>query len=182
MKGLLSGFTLPYAEPTLVHVWTELPYACNLAIRRTLFNELGFFRTDLGKSGHGLRASGETELVRRIHNSGWKILYVPNARVRHFVLPQRLDISYLYRRGRGLQETHILLTADPQPAKIARWFVSDLWYAIRMFFWFIVAIVRRKELWFDDYMRFWMVGLRLPLRAKWLIQRFVRSARLSVIA
>ena len=146
-----------------------------MAIRRTIFTEIGLFRTDLGKSGDRLLAGGETELAKRIDRAGWKIVYVPKAQVRHFVTPQRLDISYIYRRGRGIQESHILITADPRSLKIVRWFASDIWYATRMFFWFLVAIVRRKELWFDDYIRFWIVGLRIPLRAKWLMQRISRG-------
>jgi len=90
LQGLLSGFALPYTEPTPVHSWAEYPFSCNMAIRRTIFTEIGLFRTDLGKSGDRLLAGGETELAERIDRAGWKVVYVPKAQVRHFVATQRL--------------------------------------------------------------------------------------------
>jgi GT2 family glycosyltransferase len=166
LAGMISGYVLPYAEPTPVSLWTELPLGCNMAIRRSVFADIGFFRTDLGKSGDNLRAGGETQLIERIYQAGWKIMYVPGAKVHHFVSPERLDVSYIYRRGRGLAETYVVLTADTRLSKVAGWFVSDLKHASHMFFWLMVALVKRKQLWFDDYMRFWIAAQRLPLRLK----------------
>jgi glucosyl-dolichyl phosphate glucuronosyltransferase len=176
LQSLLSSYAAPYTVPTPVYAYEELPLSCNMAIKRSVFAEVGLFRTDLGKSGDELMGGGEIELAKKINAAGWKVIYVPQARVNHLVAPQRLDISYIYRRGRGLQESHIRLTSDSNPLKIMRWFVSDLWYATRMFFALVVAFIRRKELWFDDYMRFWMVGLRLPLRARWLVRRILKGA------
>lgn len=166
LQGLLSGFTLPYNEPTQVSRWDQFPLSCNMAIRRSLFTELGLFRTDLDRSGNQVLAAGDTEMADRINKAGWKVMYVPDAPVRHIVPPERLDKKHIYRIGRGLAESHIILTSDPRPHMIARWFASDLWYATRMFFRFAIAIIRRNSLWFDDYMRFWMIAKRIPLRAK----------------
>ena len=164
LAGMISSYVLPYDEPTQVSLWAELPLSCNMAIRSSVLNDIGFFRTDLGKSGDNLLAAGETQLIERIHQSGWKVLYVPGARVNHFVSPDRLNISYLYRRGRGFAETYILLTSESRPLKIIVWLVKDLKYTIEMFFWYMVAVIKRKRLWFDDYMRFWMAIQRIPLR------------------
>ncbi|HMR62573.1 MAG TPA: glycosyltransferase family 2 protein [Anaerolineae bacterium] len=173
LQGLLSSYALPYSEPTQVSRWTEFPLSCNMAIRRSIFTDLGFLRTDLGKLADQTLAAGDTELADRITKAGWKVVYVPEMCVRHFVQPEKLSITYLYQRGRGLAESHIILTSDDsRPHMIGRWFISDLWYSIRMLFWLIVAILRRKQLWFDDYMRFWMVANRIPLRMKILQQRY----------
>jgi GT2 family glycosyltransferase len=177
LQGLLSGFTLPYVEPTPVSLWTELPLSCNMAIRRSLFADIGFFRTDLGRSGDQVLAAEDTEMIVRVHKAGWKVMYLPQAQVHHRVAPERLKKEYVYRIGRGLAQSHVLLTDDSRPHMIFRWFASDLWYTTRMFFWLVVAIVRRKEFWFDDYMRFWMVGLRLSLRAKWRLNEMRKQPR-----
>lgn len=171
LQGLLSGYTLAYTKPTAIARWRELPLSCNLAIRRSLFAKLGFFRTDLDRSGNQVLAAGDTEMADRVNKAGWTVLYVPDAQVRHLVPPDRLNRAYVYRIGRGLAQSHIILTSDPRPFMIARWFASDGWYAARMFFWLVVALVRRKEFWLDDFMRFWMVALRIPLRAKALLRK-----------
>ena len=166
LQGLLSGYELPYEEPTVINTWDKFPFSCNLAIRKSVLDEVGLFRTDLGRSGGNLFAADETELIARIDRAGWKVLYLPAATVRHIVTPERLERSYIYRVGYGLALTNVYLTSDKKLLSTIRWFLSDLWYAIRLFAVFIFAVVIRDRLWFDDYMRFWMVAQRIPIRIK----------------
>jgi cellulose synthase/poly-beta-1,6-N-acetylglucosamine synthase-like glycosyltransferase len=170
LPGLLSSYALPYSKPTQVSRWDQFPLSCNMAIRRSLFTDLGFFRTDLDRSGKQVLAAGDTEMADRINKAGWKVMYTPDALVRHIVAPERLDKKHIYRIGQGLAESHIILTSDPSLPMIARWFASDLWYTTRMFFRLVIAIIQRDPLWFDEYMRFWMVGKRIPLRVKSLLK------------
>jgi glucosyl-dolichyl phosphate glucuronosyltransferase len=172
LQGLLSGYGLPYSEPTPVSRWENYPLSCNMAIRRTLFDDLGYFRTDLDRIGNRALAAGDTEMVDRIYKANWKVMYVPDAPVNHFVPPARLNKTYIYRIGRGLAESHIILTANRNPLQILRWFASDTWYALRMFLRFILALIKRSPLWFDDYMRFWMVEMRIPIRIKYIWRDF----------
>jgi hypothetical protein len=44
---------------------------------------------------------------------------------------------------------------------------------------FIIAFCSRKPLWFDDYMRFWMVFQRIPLRIKALFHGYTLEYILS---
>jgi glucosyl-dolichyl phosphate glucuronosyltransferase len=170
LQGLLSGYGLPFSKPTVVSKWEQLPLSCNMAIRRCIFTDSGYFRTDLDRSGVQVLAAGDTEMANRICKAGWKVIYVPNAPVRHLVPPERLNKSHIYRVGRGLAESHIILTSDPRPTRILRWFASDLRYAFRMGLKLIMALIGRKPTWFDDYMRFWMVALRVPLRLKTIFE------------
>jgi len=170
LQGLLSGYGLPVTEPTEVSRWEHYPLSCNMAIRRKLFDELGYFRVDLDRTGTQALAAGDTEMADRIHKAGWKVMYVPDAPVNHFVPEGRLTKAHIYRIGRGLAESHIILTSDRNPLHILRWFASDTWYALRMFFWLILALVKRKPLWFDDYMRYWMVSIRIPVRIKYILR------------
>lgn len=170
LQGLLSGYGLPYTQPTRVSKWEQYPLSTNMAIRKQVLVNLNWFRTDLGRSGRGSLAGEETELIHRINKSGWKVIYVPNARVRHLIPPERLNKAYIYRVGYGLAATHVILTYDVRLFRIIRWFASDMWYATRMCFRWIVALLQRKPLWFDDYMRFWMVAMRIPLRIQVLVK------------
>ena len=155
---------LPYSEPTIISRVDEFPFGCNMAFRKKVFDVVGLFRTDLGRSGNQSLATEDTEMIGRIHRAGWKVIYLPQARVHHLVAPERLKKEYIYKVGYGLASSHVLLTANPRPHMVLRWFASDLWYATRMFFKFIMAVVWGKPTWFDDYMRFWMVAQRIPIR------------------
>ena len=170
LKGLLSGYGLRYEEPTLIKAVGEFPFLCNMAMRQSVIADVGFFREDLGPSGKNLVVGEETELMQRARSAGWQILYAPDAIVDHLVAPGRLEKEYIFRMGRRLAVTHIHLTWTTRIHKAARFFLSDLWYATRMLVQFMAVVLRRKPLWFDDYMRFWMVAMRLPLRIRAHIQ------------
>jgi len=170
LQGLISGYGLPFTVPTEVSRWEHYPLSCNMAIRRKLFGELGYFRVDLDRTGSQALAAGDTEMADRIHKAGWKVIYVPDAPVYHFVPLGRLTKEHIYHIGRGLAESHIILTSDRNILHIIRWFASDTWYATRMFFWFVMARLKGKALWFDDYMRFWMVAQRIPFRVKTILR------------
>lgn len=172
LQGLLSGYGLPYTEPTVLSKVAEYPFLCNMAVRRSVLDEVGSFRPDLGRSGGSLLAGEETELVDRMYRAGWKVMYLPDAKVWHLVAPERLDKLYIYRVGMGLAATHVYLTSKKQAFYILRWFASDAWYATRMLFEFSVAIVQRRPLWFDDYMRLWMVAQRIPIRFRALLNGY----------
>jgi glycosyltransferase involved in cell wall biosynthesis len=164
LQGLLGAFQLPYDEPTVVSDWTELPWGSNMAFRREVFSEGGMFRTDLGPQGDRRLNAEETEFIDRIRRSGWKVVYIPGARVRHGVPPERLARAYLYRAGRSLAASHVILTHRGTLRSTLRWFASDLWFACRLGVRFLVALMTGKRLWFDDFMRFWMVAMRIPMR------------------
>jgi GT2 family glycosyltransferase len=169
LQGLLSGYGLPYRTPTAVTAFAEFPLGCNVAFRREVFDRLGCLRTDLDRCGGDVLAAGDTEMIDRARKAGWQVLYLPDAKVNHLVEPSRLAKSHLYRVGAGLAKSHIILTSDRRAPKVLRFFLSDMWYATRMFFALVAALVSRKQLWFDDYMRFWMVGMRIPLRLRSLL-------------
>ncbi|MBE7474449.1 MAG: glycosyltransferase family 2 protein [Anaerolineales bacterium] len=170
LQGLLSGYELPYNKPAVISKVAEFPFGCNMAFRKKVFSEVGLFRTNLDRCGDQVLAAGDTEMIGRVHKAGWKVLYLPQAQVRHLVAPERLKKEYIYRIGKGLATTHILLTADPRPHMILRWFASDLWYTSQMLWGFLIALILRKPLWFDDYMRLWMVASRIPFRFKMLFR------------
>lgn len=171
LQSLLGVFTLPYGRPTPVTTIPEFPFGCNLAVRRSIFDKLKPFRVDLGRKGGRALAGGETELASRIRQAGWRVVYVPDAAVRHIQPASRLTKAHVYRIAGGLAASHVIMTADPRPRMIVRWFLSDGWYAMRMLGRLVAALARRKRLWFDDYIRFWIILQRLVIRARAVASR-----------
>lgn len=77
------------------------PIGCNMSFRRSIFNAVGYFRTDLGRFGATLLGSEEPELSLRILNRfpEFKIIYEPRAVVYHKVSKKRRKITYLFKRS-----------------------------------------------------------------------------------
>lgn len=77
------------------------PIGCNMSFRRTVFEKVGYFRTDIGRFGKHLLASEETDFSLRTldHLSKSRIVYDPFAIVYHHVDKSRTNIKYLWRRS-----------------------------------------------------------------------------------
>jgi glycosyltransferase involved in cell wall biosynthesis len=77
------------------------PIGCNMSFRKAVFDEVGFFNTNMGRFGNRLMGSEEPELCIRIRNRKphSKIIYDPSAVVYHRVNGNRTNLKYLWRRS-----------------------------------------------------------------------------------
>ncbi len=76
----------------------KVPLGANMAARRDLFQQLGGFRADLGRSGGRLVLGQEVpELLLRARGAGLRGLYVPAMEVEHHIPAKRLTPEYFRR-------------------------------------------------------------------------------------
>ena len=76
----------------------RLPIGANLAVRRDALEQVGGWRTDLGKVDNSLIAGEDHELCVRLFHAGlYSGLYDPAVVVRHFVPASRLSRLYFRR-------------------------------------------------------------------------------------
>ena len=78
----------------------EVPYICgtNMAFRKKVFSQTGFFRTDLGRKGSNLLSGEELDLCQRITKADGKIIYNPKALVYHLASKERLTKKFFRKR------------------------------------------------------------------------------------
>ena len=74
-------------------------YGVNLSIRKEWLQQVGGFRTDLGRIGTCLLGSEETDVLERIAAAGGKLLYEPGAEVGHRVPVSRLRRRWFWSRS-----------------------------------------------------------------------------------
>jgi glycosyltransferase involved in cell wall biosynthesis len=75
------------------------PLGANMSFRRASLRLIDGFRSGIGRVGTKPLGCEETELSIRIHDAtGGSILYVPEARVRHFVPASRTTLRYFVSR------------------------------------------------------------------------------------
>jgi len=77
------------------------PIGCNMSFRKSVFERIGYFRTDIGRFGKRLLAGEESEFSIRIHRriQGAMIVFEPDAVVYHRIEKGRLGLRYLFRRS-----------------------------------------------------------------------------------
>ena len=71
----------------------------HVAVKRTLFAQLGWFRTDLGMTGKTLGYGEDTEMLMRAWaaNPQLRVRYLPEARVHHEVRPEKMTLRWNVR-------------------------------------------------------------------------------------
>jgi glycosyltransferase involved in cell wall biosynthesis len=75
----------------------RVPLGANMAVRRTLFDHVGNFDTNLGRVRNSLRGQAQAEFFCRSRNAGARGVYVPAMAVEHHVPASRLTRSYFRR-------------------------------------------------------------------------------------
>ncbi|MCW2811471.1 MAG: hypothetical protein JWP61_1929 [Friedmanniella sp.] len=93
---------------------------CNMSFRRSVFADLDGFSESLGRVGTIPLGCEETELCIRAtaRHPGSRILFVPEARIRHHVSEDRLTWSYLRRRcfAEGVSKAAVATMVAPGAA------------------------------------------------------------------
>ena len=83
----------------LVGISNELIIGCNFAVRKALFDDVGYFNTWLGRRYGTLLSGEEEEFFRRASKVEAKFRFIPEMVVYHRVYPFRLTMIYLLRRS-----------------------------------------------------------------------------------
>lgn len=107
---IAGGPVLPYYLTTPPKWWDEKKFGlcigiynktiigCNLIIKKSIFQNIGYFNTKLGRKNSKLISGEEIEFLKRAIRLGVKILFNPQIIVYHKVYPHRLTMKYLIER------------------------------------------------------------------------------------
>jgi glucosyl-dolichyl phosphate glucuronosyltransferase len=83
------------SDPFIYEERRKVPLGANMAVRREVFDIIGGFRADLGRTGGRLVLGQEVpELLMRARNAGWRGQYVPDMQVYHHIPARRLTPAY----------------------------------------------------------------------------------------
>ncbi len=98
--GLVGNFD----QGPVVKRLTGVRYPCgaNMAFRRKVFEEIGYFNTDLGRKGGGLLANEEKDIYLRILEANHEVYYLPHVWVLHKVESNKFDKAYVRRHSMGI--------------------------------------------------------------------------------
>ena len=78
--------------------YNEYPRGANIAYRREAFERFGLFSPHLGRKGRALTSCEEIEHCLRIERGGGRIVFTPEARIRHWVDASRITGDWMVRR------------------------------------------------------------------------------------
>ena len=94
------------------------PIGASMAVRRTVFDDVGSFAHGIGRIGRVPLGCEETELSIRAARRGYRVRYEPSSRVRHHVPASRATVRYFVRRcyAEGISKAAVAGSVGSGPA------------------------------------------------------------------
>lgn len=83
----------------------KYPIGCNMIYKREILIEVGMFNVELGRKGYSGEASEEKDIFFKIRNKGFKIYYLPDAKVQHIIEKNRLTKDYIDKLAIGVGQS-----------------------------------------------------------------------------
>ncbi len=103
-------------------------WGANMGFRLSILRKYRF-PTEIGSIGSQIAVGEETAVIEQIRRDGGPCVWVPGMRVRHFVAPDRMTLSYLCRYTRGRGRTWVRAQGCPggkQLYGVPLWMVKQL--------------------------------------------------------
>ncbi|VVB89288.1 Glycosyltransferase AglG [uncultured archaeon] len=122
----------------------EYPIGCNVSFRKSIFERIGIFREDVGRSKDTFLSYEETELCDRILLAGYKIIYEPRVMVQHFIPRDKTNLNYFIKRYyyQGVSEAKIGSSISKNLLHLARIFINPITFLFKRDFNYLFLIFR----------------------------------------
>ena len=130
MKDHYVSNKMGYRENTVLQ-HPESAIGCIMLIHKRIFEEVGYFRTDIGMVGDKIAYGEDDDLQIRARKQGFDIVYAPDLVVYHVVAAYKIDLDWFFKsafalgrdnlivRGYSQSTGYLLLTALAAVAQVA---------------------------------------------------------------
>lgn len=102
--------------------------ACNMLLRRSVLERVGWFPVELGRTPHSLLGGEEIIVARRVAAYDFSVQFDPALRVYHQIHPERLGTQWVRRRAEA--EGELLWRFSPSAATTAKVILSIPYLAL----------------------------------------------------
>jgi glycosyltransferase involved in cell wall biosynthesis len=89
---------------------SKFPIGANMLFRKSVFNKIGLFNVNLGRSGTNLLGGEEKDIFDRL--KGEKVYYLPDVKVNHIVPEKRMSIEYIKKQALGVGKSERIRLAN----------------------------------------------------------------------
>lgn len=147
----------------------QTPRGLNYSLRRTFWESIGGFDSQLGRVGKQLLSNEELQMTEKALEAGWRVAYIPNAHVAHNVAPERLHQTWFLNRSwwQGISEYYREKLAGRQGiAQLQRGserFIRGMYRSVKH--------ISNPALRFDNFVyAYGQIGYLLAVLKGWLIK------------
>jgi glycosyltransferase involved in cell wall biosynthesis len=105
-----------------------IPFGANMAFRRQALEPGTGFAVSLGRRGDDLTSGEEREFFERLRAAGGRLVYLADAGVTHYVLPDRLGRRWFLRRVWAQGRSHVLIDRLLRPPRARTYWLARSGY------------------------------------------------------
>lgn len=80
----------------------KFPLGANMFYKKGVFNDIGYFKINLGRKGDILEGGEEKDFIARLKKTGTIVYYVPDVVVYHMIPDNRLTFDYIKKQAVGI--------------------------------------------------------------------------------
>jgi glycosyltransferase involved in cell wall biosynthesis len=95
-KTLLTAW-MNYGDKPREYPKGRFPGGGNAAYRKSVFEKVGLFNTELGRKGSNLMGAEEKDIFDKMHALGMQIIYLPTPVLHHIIPQAKLEKDYFDR-------------------------------------------------------------------------------------
>lgn len=90
----------------------KFPVGANMMFRKTVFEQVGNFNTELGRTGKKMLGGEEKDLFYRMRKADMPVFYLPDVTVSHTVPDERLTKAFIRKQALGIGESEKIRTQN----------------------------------------------------------------------
>ncbi|HXE65390.1 MAG TPA: glycosyltransferase [Bryobacteraceae bacterium] len=124
--GVIGATEIGLAHPVPFSEYAGNLMGGNAVIRRSVFDRLGLYSPNLGRTDKRLLSCEDHDFYERIQAAGLRGMFVPDLVIYHWVPPERLTKSY-YRRWSFWRAVSLAVMAHNRPSKVPTLFGAPRW-------------------------------------------------------
>lgn len=95
-RALLTAW-MDYGDTPREYPKGRFPGGGNAAYRKSVFEKVGYFNTELGRKGDSLMGAEEKDIFDKMHALGMQILYLPTPVLHHIIPQKKLEKDFFDR-------------------------------------------------------------------------------------
>lgn len=95
-RALLTAW-MDYGDTPREYPQGRFPGGGNAAYRKSVFEKVGYFNTELGRKGDSLMGAEEKDIFDKMHALGMQILYLPTPVLHHIIPQKKLEKDFFDR-------------------------------------------------------------------------------------
>jgi len=80
----------------------KYPIGCNMAFKKDVFDQIGLFNTELGRTGKNLAGGEEKDIFMRMYEKDMSVHYLPKAYVHHSIPETRTTPDFIRKQALGI--------------------------------------------------------------------------------